>query len=78
VEADDQITHEISLMEDNLDEEKVARPCHVCTGTALTLCQPHLRRDWAHPCHICTGTGLIRTTPASGLRSWQKGVHVRA
>ena len=43
-------------------------PCHICTGTGLTLASSalglgsallsHMRRDWAHCCHICTGTGL--------------------
>ena len=35
----------------------LAHPCHICTGTGLTL-PPHLHRDWARRCHICVGTGL--------------------
>jgi hypothetical protein len=32
-------------------------PCHISTGTGLTL--PHLHQDGAH-CHICTGTSHDR------------------
>ena len=47
-----------------------ARPCDICTGTALApaTSAPGLRWDWARPCDICTGTGLCGSGCASRTR----------
>ena len=54
-----------------------ARPCHICTGTALAPATsvpglrsplPHHYRDCARRSHTCTGTALAAATPVRAGR----------